>query len=151
MFQHNCFQCQIRSIPGYCSCSSPQYSCSNLFQFSSCCGSKNCYCFQHEDSNMYYCFHRNYCVTAFLSIGQYSTVFLILLSMYVGIQYDFIALWWVCHYLNEQLHHDCGEWINADIWTIKINFSIFINYSSSLRHSPPCSHILTLSHFPSCS
>jgi hypothetical protein len=31
-----------------------------LFQFYSCRGSKNCYCFQHEDSNIYYCFHRNY-------------------------------------------------------------------------------------------
>ena len=74
VFQHYCFQCQIHSIPGYCS--TPQYSCSNLFKLSSCWGSKNRYCFQREDSNIYYCFHRNYCVTVFLSIGQYSTVFL---------------------------------------------------------------------------
>jgi len=39
-----CFRGQIHSIP-------PQYSWSNLFQFSSCQGSKNGYCFQHEDSN----------------------------------------------------------------------------------------------------
>ena len=69
-----CFRGQIHSIPGYWSI--PQYSWSNLFQFSSCRGSKNRYCFQHEDSNIYYCFHRNYCVTVFLSIGQYSSVFL---------------------------------------------------------------------------
>ena len=66
-----CFRGQIHSIPGYWSI--PQYFWSNLFQFSSCRGSKNCYCFQHEDSNIYYCFHRNYCVTVFLSIGQYSS------------------------------------------------------------------------------
>ncbi len=46
-----CFRGQIHSIPGYWSI--PQYSWSNLFQFSSCRGSKNCYCFQQEDSNIY--------------------------------------------------------------------------------------------------
>ena len=58
----NCFRGQIHSIPGYWSIL--EYSWSNVFQFCSCRGSKNRYCFRPEDSNIYYSFHRNYCIRA---------------------------------------------------------------------------------------
>ena len=65
-----CFWGQIHSIPGYWSI--PQYSWSNLFQFSSCRGSK--------------------IITVF-SIPQCSWI---LLSTYVRTHFYFIALWWAC-------------------------------------------------------
>jgi hypothetical protein len=75
VWRRYCFWGQIHSIPGYWSI--PQYSWSNVFQFCSCRGSKNRYCFWPEDSNIYYCFHRNTVfsipvnLTGFLSIPEY--------------------------------------------------------------------------------
>ena len=75
VWRRYCFRGQIHSIPGYWSI--PQYSWSNVFQFCSCRGSKNRYCFWPEDSNIYYCFHRNTVfsipvnLTGFLSIPEY--------------------------------------------------------------------------------
>ena len=60
VWRRYCFWGQIHSIPDYWSIL--EYSWSNVFQFCSCRGSKNRYCFRPEDSYIYYCFHRNYCI-----------------------------------------------------------------------------------------